>query len=69
MEQDVEITQGEAEDADGDDGNDEQDFEMLDLLCDAAGVDDYNESKKRELKQMNSIMDQRQAKRDEKAQT
>lgn len=38
--------------------------EMLDMLCDAADVDDYKETKDKELKMMNSIMDQRQKQRD-----
>ena len=33
------------------------DFEMLDLLCDAVEADDYQESKKKELKMMTDIMD------------
>ena len=38
-------------------------FEMLEMLCDAAEADDYKESKKKELKLMNQIMDERQQKR------
>ena len=42
---------------------------MLDLLCDAVEVDDYKESKHKELKMMNEIMDTRRQKRDEKTET
>jgi len=42
---------------------------MLDMLCDAAEADEHNESKQKELKMMNKIMDERKRKRDEKAQT
>ena len=42
---------------------------MLDLLCDAVEVEDYKASKQKELRIMNKIMDERQRKRDAKAET
>ena len=33
---------------------------MLDMLCDAVEVDEYQANKQKELKQMNQIMDARQ---------
>lgn len=41
------------------DGGNEEDFEMLDLLCDAVEADDFKDSKKKELNMMTAIMDQR----------
>ena len=42
---------------------------MLDMLCDAVEADDYIASKQKELKVMNSIMDLRKRKLDEKTET
>ena len=42
---------------------------MLDMLCDAVEADDYIASKQKELKVMNSIMDLRKRKLDEKTKT
>lgn len=42
---------------------------MLEMLCDAAEAEDHKESKTKELKMMNKIMDERKRKRDEIEQT
>ena len=60
-------TPGDQAGAGNEDGAEEEEFEMLEMLCDAAEADDYKESKQKELKLMNQIMDERQRKRDAKA--
>jgi hypothetical protein len=37
---------------------------MLDLLCDTMALDDYKDAKKREVKEMTKIMEQRKKLRD-----
>jgi len=37
----------------------DEDCEMLDLLCDAVEVEDYKHKRKEEVKEMNKIMDER----------
>ena len=51
------VEQAEAEEDDDEQG------EMLDLLCDQVEVEEYKETKQKELNQMKQILDQRQQKR------